>query len=104
MNVGLLRDRVKVIERVVAKDEYGAITETLVTKYELLAYVKHLNSSKRLSASEVFTNQTLSIVTYVKPVKVTDLIEYNGSRYEIIDIIPSSDLIFMSIMCQKINT
>jgi len=103
MNVGLMRDKIKILRKTVKKDEYGSEVETYTKLYEPYAYIKYLNGNKRISASEVFYNQTLNITIYYKNLNTTDMVEFNGSKYRIIDIIPSTDLIFISMVCERIN-
>lgn len=103
MNVGLMRNKVKILRKSVVKDEYGAEMETYTQLCEPYAYIKYMNGNKRLSANEIFYNQTLNITIYYKELYTSDLVEFKGSRYRIVDIVPSTDLLFISIVCERIN-
>lgn len=103
MNVGRFRDKVEILRKTVTKDEFGAEKEVWTTVFTLYADIVYMNSKKYMNANELFTQRTIKVITYLRSVKLNDLVVFEGEKYRIIDVVPEVDLIFQTMICERIN-
>lgn len=103
MNPGRLKDIVVIKRKTDVKDEYGSINSVWDDLHTLKAEVIYLNGKKFVNADEIFYQRTLKVTVYRRDINTTDVVEFKGDKYRIIDITPSIDLIYLTITCEKIN-
>ncbi len=103
MNIGNMRYIVEVLRKSTSKNEYGEEVEVYSTIHKLKAEVIFLNGKKYINNSEIFSERTIKVTTYIRDINTTDIIVFNNNKYKIIDITPNIDLIFQTITAQMIN-
>ncbi len=103
MNAGKLRNKVTILRKSTVKNDFGEEIETYTPIYNLRAQIIYLNGKKYVNNSEIFNEQTLKVVTYIREVKTADILEFKGVRFRIIDVTPDVDFIHQTITAEKIN-
>ena len=85
MRSGLLNERLKVFRMETTTDQFGAVVPTLVEKGEYWCRVLHAKSDRSDNDIErVVYNPTIRFeLRESVPVKVDDIIQYDGEKYVI---------------------
>jgi head-tail adaptor len=103
MNIGEMRYKIIVQQKVSTRDVYGAVSSSYEDLYNLKASVKYNGGSKGVDNSEIFNSKAVTFETYYRNITEDMQIVFAGKKYSINSIIPIEFRFKLQLNCELIN-